>query len=402
MIHLDEARKILLDAVSPRPVAEVPLWVARERVLAIDVAADRDFPPTDRSAMDGYALRAADAAEAGSVLKLGGEVRAGQAVGETRVEPGHAVRIFTGAIVPPGADTVVMVEHTEEAEGGVRFVHAVEPKRNIRYQGEDRPAGAPVLAAGTPVGAAQIAALASVGCTTVPVHHAPRVAVLSTGDEIVDPSETPADHQVRNSNAAALVAQLGEMGLDGHYLGVAPDEPEGLGEALREGLSHDVLLITGGVSVGKYDLVGQALEHAGTEVLFHKVAMKPGKPVLAGRCGPCLVMGLPGNPVSTFTGFLTLVRPALRKMLGHPDPFVGEIEAVLDAPLKARGPRITFHLAQLRQGVDGWHASPVTNASSGDVLSLSGANGYVITPVDSAGAEAGERLPGLLWSPPAS
>ncbi|MDX1389627.1 MAG: molybdopterin molybdotransferase MoeA, partial [Acidobacteriota bacterium] len=241
VIQVDEAKRLILDAVKPLDAVEVDLADAPGRVLAEEIVADRDFPPTDRSAMDGFAVRVDDIAADGATLEIEGEIRAGQPLGTQRVGPGRAFRIMTGAIVPPGADAVVMVEVTETDESGtrVRTPGRPEPGQHIRRRGEDLAAGTTVLRPGALIGAAEIAALASVGRTRTRVHRAPVVRVLSTGDEIVEPSETPEDHQVRNSNAWSLLAQLEEIGIRGERLGVAPDRRAGLADALERGLASD-------------------------------------------------------------------------------------------------------------------------------------------------------------------
>jgi len=400
MIGPDEASRILAADAEPLSAVRVDLAEALGSVLAEDIVADRDFPPTARSAMDGYAVRAADLTTPGGSLRLAGEVRAGQGVGTTRVEPGSTVRIFTGAIVPPGADAVVMVEQTEEDEmrGTVRFAEAVGSGQHIRLQGEELVCGAPLLAAGTTIRAAEIAALTSVGRLHPRVHRRPDVAVLSTGDEVVEPDRSPEPHQVRNSNGWTLMAQLREIGLAGRYLGIATDDGEALSALIREGLTADVLLMTGGVSVGRYDLVGQALEQAGMRQLFHKVAVRPGKPLLAGRAGDCRVFALPGNPVSAFTGFAVFVAPVLRTLMGHRDPDNRELRVTLEEPVRGRPGRRSYHLAEIGVSDGNLTARPVQTRGSGDVLSMVRANGFIITPDAGATLPAGSVARAVLWN----
>lgn len=399
MIEYREARRILLDAVSSLPPEEVDLAQAVGRVLARDVRADRDFPPADRSAMDGFAVRSVDLPSPGTVLRIAGEMRAGAPVEGAIVGPGEAVRIFTGASIPAGADAVVMVEVTEEDRdaGTVLVRETSEAGRNVRRRGEDVEEGETILRAGSVVHAAEIAALASVGSTRPIVVRAPAIAILATGDEIVAPGTDPERHHVRNSNAPMLAAQIAELGLSARELGVAPDDDAGLDRALAEGLGADVLLVTGGVSVGAYDLVGEALRRAGLDLLFHGVAMKPGKPVLAGRCGRTLVVGLPGNPLSAFTGFHVLAAPAIRKILGHafPDPL--EFPAVLGAPVARRPGRTSFVLASVALEEGRFVARPVRSTSSGDVVSLSRANAFVVAPGSEHAIEAGAAVSVLPW-----
>jgi molybdopterin molybdotransferase len=399
MLEVATALTRLLDAVSSLEAVDLPLQKALGRTLAERVVADRDFPPTDRSAMDGFAVRAANCDEAGRVLVVTGEVRAGEDAGATVVGQGEAVRIFTGGVIPRGADAVVVVELAEEnrPSGTVLFKDRPTAGQHIRRRGEDLKAGESVLEPGTTVRAAEIGALAAVGRTRVRVIRTPRVAVISTGDEVVEPELTPAPHQIRNSNARMLLAQLQSAGVDARYLGIARDERAALDAAIADGLTADVLLLTGGVSVGAYDLVGAALARAGCDVLFHNVAMRPGKPILAAKRGPCLVLGLPGNPISAFTGFHVFVAPALRKLMGDPQPVAAPLRATLLEPLRRRPGRLTYHLARLSWREGKAFVAPVPSASSGDVLSLVRANAFIVAPGDAQPIPAGDEVDVVTW-----
>ncbi len=400
MIDTELALEKLADAAGVLPTEAVPLDLTFGRVLAEKVVADRDFPPTDRSAMDGFAVRAADFVDGAATLRLVGEVRAGQKPFGAPVEAGQAVKIMTGAIVPEGADAVVMVERTREDREAAAVTCEDDPKpgQHIRRRAEELRSGQTVLEPGSPIHPAEIAALASVGCTRVDVYRRPQVAILSTGDEVVEPNRRPSDHQVRNSNGYALQAQLREMRIDACYLGIADDDRKGLGEALSFGLDTDLLLITGGVSAGEYDLVGKALADRGVAELFHKVAMKPGKPILAGRGPRGVVVGLPGNPLSAYTGFAVLVAPVLRRMMGLCRWRNSTVPARLAGPLRNRPGRRTFHLARIEPSAHGVSARPVRSAGSGDVLSMARANGFVVTEADRGSVEEGAELPALLWN----
>jgi len=399
MLEVQEALKLLLDAVRPLDAVEVALAEALGRTLAETAVADRDFPPTDRSAMDGFAVRAADSPAAGRSLVVTGEVRAGQDPGALAVGAGEAVRIFTGAVIPRGADAVVMVEATAENRpaGIVTVNEHTEPGQHIRRRGEAMRGDAAVVRAGAVVGPAEIGALAAVGRTRVRVVRAPRVAVISTGDEVVEADALPLPHQVRNSNAAMLLAQLARRSVAARYLGIAGDEPESLHAVIDDGLTADVLVLTGGVSVGEYDLVGAALLRAGCTVLFHTVSMRPGKPILAAKRGSCLVLGLPGNPVSAFTGFQVFVAPALRKLSGDPRPVTDTVRATLLAPLHRRTGRLTYHLATFRWEAGKPVVAPVRSSSSGDVLSLVAANAFIVAPGDARPIPTGDEVDVLPW-----
>ncbi len=395
MISVEEAVRLLDDAVRPLGRESVGLERALGRVLALEVTADRDFPPTDRSAMDGFAVRASDLTSP-ATLALVGEVQAGADPGGRRVGPGEACRVFTGAVIPEGADAVVMVERTEEHAGAgtVRIDDTPAKGQHIRKKAQDLRAGTAVLAPGTTIRAAEIAALASVGCVDVPVYARPKVAVLSTGDEIVPPEATPEPHQLRNSNVPMLIAQIRTAGFEATDLGNAPDDRDRLGEKLRAGLEAELLLVSGGVSVGDYDLVADELTRAGVETLFHGIAMKPGKPILAGRIEGRLVIGLPGNPLSAFVGFRLFGEPVLRRFAGCRKAWPEPVSVRLDGPIRCRPGRRTYHLASVRNGV----ATPVRSSGSGDVLSIARANALVVTPVDSDGVEAGGNSEALLFA----
>jgi molybdopterin molybdotransferase len=399
MLQVAEALKILLSAARPLAVVDVDLDKSLGHILASPVTADRDFPPTDRSAMDGFAVRAGDTTSAGATLRVTGELPAGRSADGVTVNAGEAVRIFTGGVIPRGADAVVMVELTEEdrASGTVRVLEPTQAGQHIRRRGEDLKAGEIVLAAGAPVGPAEIAALAAVGRARIDVIRPPSVAVISTGDEIVDVEEAPAPHQVRNSNGRMLIAQLAAMGLASTDLGIVTDDPGRLDEAIERGLEGDVLVLTGGVSVGEYDLVGGALARAGCEILFHKVAMRPGKPILAARRAGCLVLGLPGNPVSAFTGFHVFVAPALRRLMGHADPVAPPIRATLLDRVHRKPGRLAYQLARLSWRDGRPVVAPVRSASSGDVLSLARANAFIVVPGGTEAVEAGADVDVVPW-----
>lgn len=399
LIEIAEAQRILAEATPALDVVETVIDAALGHVLAETLHADRDFPPTDRSMMDGFAVRTADLTSDGQRLRITGEVRAGETDEPPRIAAGETLRIFTGAVVPEGADAVVMVEVTEEDEAGGTVTIRQQPKagQHIAVKGENLRRGQAILEPGSLIRAAEIAALTSIGSVRPRVYRRPVVHVLSTGDEIVECDQTPLPHQVRNSNGHTLLAQLAEIGLKGRYLGIAPDTREGLTQRIAEGLTGDLLLITGGVSVGKYDLVSDVLESAGLETLFHGVSVKPGKPLLAGRHGACLVMGLPGNPVSTFTGFAVFVLPVIRKMMGLRDWQHPALRATVEVPFEARPGRPTYHLARITGSASGLSARRIASSGSGDTLSISRANGFMLTPGEGGSISAGSELAVMMW-----
>ena len=397
MLDVARALEILLDAVAPLPAVEVGRGEALGAVLAEDILADRDLPPADRSAMDGFAVRSADAGAAS--LEIVGEIAAGSSAAGLVVGPGQAVRIFTGGVLPGGADAVAIQERAEvdPAAKSVRLLHRPLAGDNIRMRGEDVRAGQVVLARGTRIGPAQIATIASVGGERIVVHRRPRVAVASTGDELAPPGSEPAPHQVRDSNAAMLVAQTVAMGIAAVDLGRVADDARRLDEAIAAGLERDVLLLSGGVSVGAYDLVAPALARAGCTTLFHGVAMRPGKPLLAATRGGSLVFGLPGNPVSAFTAFHLFAAPALRRLGGDAHAVLSPVRATVREAITARPGRRGYLLARLAWEGGRPVVSLVRSASSGDVVSLSRANALVVTPADGGGIASGGEADVLAW-----
>jgi len=314
MIPFEEALAIVLGAARPVEAETVGVLSALGRVLAQDVASDIDMPPFDKSAMDGYACRRADLGEELAVI----ETIAAGAPPAKPVRQAQCSKIMTGERVPEGADCVVMVEYTESsAEGKVRFT-GEKTADNICRKGEDIRAGDLVLRKGEVITPAHVAVLATVGCVRPEVARRVQIGIITTGDEIVDPEETPRTSQIRNSNGYQLHAQVELMGGVPRYYGVAADTEESLDAALGPALSEcDIVMLSGGVSMGDFDLVPGVLKASGVELLFEKIAVKPGKPTVFGTSEKALVFGLPGNPVSTFIQFETLVKPLVYRMMGH-------------------------------------------------------------------------------------
>ena len=310
--------QILAEATLSDAREEVSLREACGRVLAVEVKSDVDLPPFEKSAMDGYAVRLADfAAGEGEVeLELVGESKAGEAF-DGSVGDGQCVAIYTGAEAPAGCDAVVMIEKTRCEERRVWISDVPSPRQNICARGEDLSDGQVVFEAGRRLRPVDLSVLAAVGCDPVPVFRRPRVAILTTGDELIAPSEVPGPGQIREGNTLHLAAMASAAGASVVQVGRISDDVETLAAAFEEALSScDALITTGGVSMGKYDLVGDALERVGAEQLFHKIAIKPGKPVWFGRRGDALVFGLPGNPVSCLVTHEVFVRPALARIGG--------------------------------------------------------------------------------------
>jgi len=385
-IEVEEARRLVLDGVAPLPAETVATVDALGRVLAAPVASGRTLPPADCSAMDGWALRAADLASASRAaprrLRAAFEVPAGGRAPRP-LRPGEAARIFTGAALPPGADSVVMQEDAVAEGAEVAFVAAPARGEHVRLAGEDVRAGDEVLAAGTKLGPAQLGVLASLGRSVVRVHRRPHVAILSGGDELVEPDEDVAGGRIVASNAYSLAAQCAEAGALATNLGIARDTREELERGLAAGLGADLLVSSAGVSVGDHDHVRPVLEKLGCRLVFWGVAMKPGFPLTFGRFddgrGP-LVFGLPGNPVSAMVTFELFVRPVLLRLGGQRVLTRPVLRAVLGETLRKNPGRLHFVRVTLAREGERFVAKSTGNQSSGVLRSMALAQGLLVFP----------------------
>jgi molybdopterin molybdotransferase len=396
MIPVEEALEIVRQETPVLPSEEVALEEALGRILSENVRSDGDMPRFDRAAMDGYALRAADVAGAPVALEIVGEVRAGQWP-EVEVGPGQAVRIMTGAPVPRGATAVQPVEKTRPLdEFRVTVLVPVEEGAHVAPRGCEVKKGDTVLARGRLVDAAAVAVLAATGRARVRVGGRPRVALLVTGDEIVAVGRSPGLGQIRNSNGPALAALARLAGAEVRLLGVAPDRVEATEKAVRAGLEADVLLVSGGVSAGDYDLVEPVLEAAGVSFLFTSVAVKPGAPLVFGRRGDTLVFGLPGNPVSAQVTFELFVRPALLLMQGARAVTRPRVAVELLAPLRNRSGRKAHTPARVRWEDGRLVARPVPSMGSGDLVAHARANALVVLDAGRTEAAPGETAEAVL------
>ncbi len=314
MISFEKALDLILNSARYLGDEPVDFMEAQNRVLAEDVFSDVDMPPFDKAAMDGFACRRADL---GSELEVIETLAAGQ-VPQKTIGEGQCTRIMTGAMVPEGADTVIMVEQTEETgHERIRFT-GEKTTPNIAYKAEDVKTGDLMWKKGQPILPSHIAIFAAVGCTSPLVAKQPRVAILSTGDELVEPQQKPGPGMIRNSNAWQLVAQVKSANCIPNYMGIVPDTPEDTEAAITKALAeNDVVLLTGGVSMGDFDYVPAAMKKNNVEILFQKVAVKPGRPTVFGTTGNSYIFGLPGNPVSSYINFEVFVKPLLYKLMGH-------------------------------------------------------------------------------------
>ncbi len=387
MPSFEEARKIILDAVSPLGAELVPLLDAVGRVLAEDVVAPRELPGWDNSAMDGYAVRADGAGPAKS-LALSAYIPAGSA-GSDSLQPGTAARILTGAPLPPGADAVIPFEDAEEREGRVFPRAQVRAGAHVRRKGEDIRAGERVLGRGIVVGPAEVSFLATCSRLSVPVFSRPRVAIVSTGDELVEVGEPLAPGKIHDSNGPAVAAAVKQAGGEPVLLGIARDEPKSLRSRLAEGLRADVLVTTAGVSRGDRDLVREVLAELGVRQVFWNVDIKPGRPMAFGMRGRTPVLSLPGNPVSTLLTFEQFVRPALLRVMGHRDVLRPLVPAILQEEIPGKPGRVSLVRVRLERRGGELHAWSAGKQATGILRTMLRADGVAIIP-----AEWGDVRPG--------
>jgi len=397
-VSMDQAMAIILDAVRPLGLETVSLMEADGRVLGQDMVSPLMVPPLDCSAMDGYAVRAEDtrgaAPDCPVRLQVRGESRAGGRLDGLSVDRGAAVRIMTGAPMPPGADAVVMVEETEEEHGFVRVFSAVAPYQNYRRAGESIARGDQVLARGERLRPADLGLLAALNQAQVAVHRRPTVAVISTGDELAGLGQEPGQGGIHDVNAYTLCAEIRKYGGRPQYLGIARDSLAELQDRFRQALATaDLVISTGGVSMGRYDFVKDIHAALGIQTRFEWVDVKPGKPCVFGVQGDTLVFGLPGNPVSSLTSFIQFVRPALLRLMGARRIHKPVVEAVLSEDID-KSPAGKVHLLRGRFTMRDNRLQVATtgNQKSSLLRSISEANCLIVLPKDRPRAKAGEKV----------
>lgn len=389
LIEFEEARSLVLEC-APRLAPEtVALRDALGRVLAEKVRAPGDVPPFDNSAMDGFAVRASDSG-AGVLLRIVDESRAGAPAG-VMIGAGEACAISTGAVIPAGADAVVRVEDTRRRDGAVELLVSVERGRDLRHAGDDVRAGALVLEPSVRIGPAELGVLASVGRASVLAGPRPRVAVVTTGDELVGVDAPLVPGAVRNSGAYVIPALVERAGGRTVSVAHARDDPALIRAAIASALDADVTVITGGMSVGRHDHVSDVLESLGVTRRFAGVALKPGKPLSFGTRGATLVFGLPGNPVSSLVTFLLFARPALQALAGE-SPQRARTVATLDEDCERERSRVQAVRCRIELHPDGWHAITTGPQSSHILTSLLGADAFAIVPAGDGVLAAGAQV----------
>ncbi|MBI3399265.1 MAG: molybdopterin molybdotransferase MoeA [Deltaproteobacteria bacterium] len=400
MISVETALEIILSEIKPLGMERINILSTLGRVLGEDISAYIDNPPWDNSAMDGYAVRTIDTKGASKdrpiILQVIEDLPAGYTAKKT-IKKGETIRIMTGAPIPKGADAVVMVENTEKSAGGgqkseVKIFKEAKAGDNIRRGGEDFKKGDIVLTKGMVIRPAEIGMLAAVGKSNVYAYQKPQVAVLSTGDELVEIEETPISGKIINSNSYAISAQIMECGAIPIQLGVARDNKKDLQEKLEFGLTADCIISSGGVSVGDFDFVKDVLKEMGSEMRFWKVAMKPGKPLAFGVIGGKPAFGLPGNPISSMVAFEQFARPAILKMTGREDIFKRAFTAILTKSINKKPGRMHFVRAVLEDKKGQLYATPLEGQGAGILSSMVKANCLIILPEDAKDVKKGSKI----------
>ena len=397
-----EALEQILSGAHPLDVERVPLRASLGRVLSADVRSPIEHPPWDNSSMDGYAVRGEDIANVSAAspirLRVLETVRAGQRPTRT-LEPNSATRVMTGAPTPDGADTVIRVEDTDGGVDVVEIRDARDLRRNVRPRGEDLRVGSIAVAAGTAIEAAQLGVLASVGAATVPVYRRPRVAVLATGDELVDVDRfdlVQAGDRIVSSNSYTLAAAAQAAGAEVVDLGIVEDDPDAYRARLARATGCDLLVTSGGVSVGAYDFTKDVLRELGVDLRLWRIRMRPGAPLGFGMLGAMPWLGLPGNPVSAMVTFELFARPLIRRQLGHARVFRPAIDVRVNDDIALAAPLTHFFRAVVEWGAGGASASLTGPQGSGLLTSMARANALIVVPPDRQTVQRGEMLRALL------
>jgi molybdopterin molybdotransferase len=402
MISVEEAQERVLAEVAIVGTERVAFTDALGRVLREDIIATSDVPQGDNTAMDGYAVRAEDIASPPVRLRVIEDLPAGS-VATKKVDSGTAIRIMTGALIPDGADTVAHVEITDAGSDYVSVTQSLKRGTNLRKRGEDMRAGDVVLPAGTFISAAEVGVLASVQKSIVSVGRRPVVAIISTGDEIVDVDAQREFGKVVNSNSYSLAALAREVGALPRMIGIVPDTREATIAAIESALESDFIISSGGVSVGAYDFVKDALDALGAETKFWQIAMKPGKPVVLSRVRDRVYFGLPGNPVSCMVSFLLFIAPALRKAMGQKSGILPPtVKTRLMGPLKSRGDRRNYLRVRVVARDGELLAYPMTSQGSGVSTSMVQANGFAVVDTGITNVTAGDTISTVLVAAPFS
>ncbi len=395
-VTVEEALRIVLDSTLPLSSESIPIMKASNRVLYNDVVADTNVPPLDDSGMDGYAIIAADTTGASrdrpARLQVLGEIQAGASIEGKEVTKGTAIRIMTGAPIPRGADAVIQVEDTEEEPGYVKVFRETERFENYRFAGESIKVGDIILRKGDRLTSAKVGILASLNHDTVTVYRQPTVSIISTGNELADIGEEIRFGQIRNINAYSLYSEVGKYGGIPHYLGIVKDTMAETREMFLKALESDVVISTGGVSMGKYDFVKDIFADLGIDISFEWVKVKPGRPCTFGKKGDKLVFGLPGNPVSSLTSFIQFVRPALLRLMGATRIHKPVVDAILDEDINKPAGKVFLLRGRFTIRDNEFRVVTTGNQKSSVLRSMSEANCLIVVPENTTRMKAGERV----------
>jgi molybdopterin molybdotransferase len=398
MLTFHQARQEVISQISklrrPATTENLSLWNASGYILAQDLTADRDYPPFDRATRDGYAVRASEST-AGATLSCIGEIKAGDALTQPLAK-GTCIQIMTGAPVPHEADAVVMIEYTSRDKDLVHFQQTATKGQNIVTAASEAAKDQTLLQAGTRLGYAELGLAAQIGATQLRCAKKPRVAILSTGDEIVPIDASPGRFQIRNSNSVSLAAQIRDVGGEPRLLGNAADRIETLAAKIQEGLQADILILSGGVSMGKYDLVEDVLKSLGATFYFDAVAIRPGKPAVFAMCNEKPVFGLPGNPISTMVTFELFVVPAIDLLSGAPARPLPFLKATLAEAMKEKPGMTHFLPARVQFDSVEAHVKPLPWKGSGDTVAMAKANCFLVVASDIQALAAGENVNVLM------
>jgi molybdopterin molybdotransferase len=398
MLTFEQAREQVISQISklnhnPATV-NLNLRDAGGHVLAQDLIADRNYPPFDRATRDGYAVRASEST-AGATLRCIGEIKAGDALTQS-LKNGTCIQIMTGAPIPPEADAVVMIEYTSREKDLIHFQQSATKGQNIVPAGSEAAKNQSLLQPGTRLGYAELALAAQIGATQLRCAKKPRVAILSTGDEIVPVDAAPRPFQIRNSNSVSLAGQVRNAGGEPVVLGNASDRIESLGDKIQQGLQEEILVLSGGVSMGKYDLVEDVLKTLGATFYFDAVAIRPGKPAVFAMCNEKPVFGLPGNPISTMVTFELFVVPAIDLLSGAPARPLPFLKAILAAPMKEKPGMTHFLPASVQFDSGEAHVKPLPWQGSGDTVTMAKANCFLVVGADIQTLAPGENVNVLM------
>jgi len=398
MLTFEQARQEVISQISkaklPTATVNLSVWDALGYILAQDLIADRNYPPFDRATRDGYAVRAREST-AGATLRCIGEIKAGDALTQP-LEKGTCVHIMTGAPVPPEADAVVMIEYTSCDKDSIHFQQTATKGQNIVIAGSETAKDQSLLQPGARLGYAELGLAAQIGATQLRCAKKPRVAILSTGDEVVPIDTNPGPFQIRNSNSVSLAAQVRKAGGEPVILGNAADRIESLGDKIQQGLQEDLLVLSGGVSMGKYDLVEDVLKSRGATFYFDAVAIRPGKPAVFAMCNQKPVFGLPGNPISTMVTFELFVVPAIDLLSGAPARPLPFLKATLAEAMKEKPGMTHFLPARVQFDSGEAHVKPLAWKGSGDTVAMAKANCFLVVGSDIQSLAGGENVNVLM------